>query len=160
MGKWGGSVIKGDALYLHIWEMPSHHRPEVESSCRQIRALKTLAKGKSVKFEQNEHTLSIDLADVPRDSMVTVLKAEFEGDCRWFKIECEDYVPGGVSFYHHPTTHTPLNECYRKDNLGCRPIDNEPNGITMFARKGELSVSFYAPEGVLYRDVFASARCD
>jgi alpha-L-fucosidase len=136
LGKWGGSVIKGDTLYYHIWDMPADRRLEVEMPCREIRSLMALATGKSVKFEQNEHTLSIDLADVQQNDMVTVLKADLEGDCRWFKIECEDYVSGGLSFYHHPVTNNPLNECYRKDDLGCRPIDSEPNGITMFARRG------------------------
>jgi len=136
MGQWGGSVIKGDALYLYVWDMPADHRLEVEMPCRKIGSLTALGTGNSINFEQNKHTLSIELADVLQDDMVMVLKATLEGDCRWFKIECEDYVPGGLAFYHHPTTHMPLNECYRKDDLGCSPIKGEPNGIALFARKG------------------------
>lgn len=133
---WGGSVIKGDSIYFLIWDMPEDGRIVSEKPARRIKAIETLNGGAKIHFSQDEFGVIIDISKVRSSESVVVLKGELAGNDEWLKIECEDYISGGPDLYHHPITYTPLHECYRKDDLGCKCIEDEPNGVVVLARKG------------------------
>lgn len=134
-GSWGGSVQKGYHLYYHIWNWPDEGKLVLENPSPAITSLVDCHTGEPIPYEVRGVELEADLSRLKPQTEITVLQAKLAGLETWLKIECEDYISDGQGVYHHPITSTPMQEVYRKDDLGCELIEEEPGGVCLNTRK-------------------------
>lgn len=157
-GSWGGSVQNGSHVYYHIWNWPDEEKLILENPSPAITSLVDLSSGEPVPYKINGLELQVDLSRVHPQNEMTVLQAKLEGPETWLKIECEDYISDGQGITHLPITSTPLREVYRKDDMGCQLIEEEPGGVCLNTRK-HMSYDYYIIlPGSIRAELFLRAR--
>ena len=75
----GRCTVKGDRLFLHVFEWPAERTIGVQGLQNKVRSVKLLADSRELRFEQVGSSVTIHLPDAPIDPVDTVIVVVLDG---------------------------------------------------------------------------------